>query len=163
MFKKKQEDYVIFPSMDYNEYSKNQIIYFTDRILDQIKWYDAKAKYNQKRYKTLSIFSFCVSSVIPILALLGQNIWIKCLIAAAGSIVSITTYILNINSYKDLWVQYRMNCEMLKSELMKFNTNTAPYDKTETSFNILVNTCEQYFTKEFTKWQSKSSQSSTGS
>lgn len=106
--------------------------------------------------------SFIISTTIPILALLGENLAVKIITAVAGAAVSIITYIININTYKDLWVQYRMNCEILKSEAIKFKNKIPPYNSEE-AFSILVNNSEQYFTKEFSKWQNITNQSSTGS
>ena len=51
---------------------------------------------------------------------------------------------------------------MLKSEAIKFKNKIPPYDS-EDAFVLLVNNSEQYFTKEFSKWQNVTNQSSTGS
>lgn len=59
-------------------------------------------------------------------------------------------------------MQYRMNCEILKSEVIKFKNKVSPYNS-EDAFLILINNSEQYFTKEFAKWQAITDQSSTSS
>ena len=164
MCKKKstKSEYKIALLFSPEQYSNLEIEYLNERLLDQIKWYDKKAIENQKKYKFLSIVSFIISATIPILAFLGENLAVKIITAAAGAAVSIITYIININTYKDLWVQYRMNCEILKSEAIKFKNKILPYNSEE-AFSILVSNCEQYFTKEFSKWQNITNQSSTGS
>lgn len=149
-------------SFDSERYSKTELEYLNNRLLEQINWYDQKAIKNQKYYKNFSIASFIISSVIPILTFLGENIIVKTLIAIAGASVSVITYIININTYKDLWMQYRMNCEILKSEVIKFKNKVSPYNS-EDAFLILINNSEQYFTKEFAKWQAITDQSSTSS
>lgn len=164
MCKKKTSklEYKIALSFNPEQYSNIEIEYLNERLLDQIKWYDKKAIENQKNYKKWSIVSFIISATIPILAFLGENLAVKIITAAAGAAVSVITYIININTYKDLWIQYRMNCEMLKSEAIKFKNKIPPYDS-EDAFVLLVNNSEQYFTKEFSKWQNVTNQSSTGS
>lgn len=164
MCKKKTSEleYKIALSFNPEQYSNIEIEYLNERLLDQIKWYDKKAIENQKNYKNLSVVSFIISATIPILAFLGENLAVKIITAAAGAAVSVITYIININTYKDLWIQYRMNCEMLKSEAIKFKNKIPPYDS-EDAFELLVNNSEQYFTKEFSKWQNVTNQSSTGS
>lgn len=160
--KKGLNEYVISLPINYDKLSDGQKDYLEKRVLDQIKWYDSKAKFNQEKYKQISIATFIISSLIPILTLFGETLIIKIAIAVAASSVSILTYVLNINTYKDLWIQYRVNCEMLKSEAVKFANKIPPYN-TELAFNKFVENCEQYFTKEFSKWQNITNQSSTGS
>lgn len=165
MCKKSNENYIIDLPIDYSEYTEKQQRYLKNRLHDQIQWYDKKAKHNQKYYKVLSVISVIISSSIPILTLFEEKPLVKILIAIAGSAVSVITYIININTFKDLWVQYRMNCEMLKSEASKFINKIPPYNSnnSDVAFDTLVSNCEQYFTKEFSTWQSKVSQSSTDS
>ncbi len=157
----KQQTYQITLPLNYDDYPKEQVEYLKNRVLDQIIWYDKKAAYNQKMFKKLSIYSFCISASIPVFTIFGECFGIKIVIALLGAVVSVISYIINICTYKDLWVQYRMNCEMLKSEISKFANKVSPYN-TDTAFSVLVENCEQYFTKEFSKWQNNN-QSSTNS
>ena len=98
MCKKSKENYIIDLPIDYNEYTEKQQRYLKYRLLDQIQWYDKKAKHNQKYYKILSVISVIISSSIPILTLFEEKPLVKILIAIAGSAVSVITYIININT-----------------------------------------------------------------
>lgn len=158
----KNEKYEINLPFDINCYSEKEQAYLQNRLLDQIRWYDKKANFNQKCYKRCSITAFIISALIPVFTLLGECLFIKLLIAISSAIASIINYIINISTYKDLWIQYRMNCEMLKSEVSKFANKIPPYNS-DTAFELLVENCEQYFTKEFSKWQNNTNQSSTDS
>lgn len=162
MIKTKQKEYQITLPLNFEDYSQEQVEYLKNRVLDQILWYDKKATHNQKMFKELSIVSFCISTSIPILTIFGDCLILKILIALFGSIVSVISYIINIYTYKDLWIQYRMNCEMLKSEVSKFANKVPPYN-TDIAFSRFVENCEQYFTKEFSKWANNVNQSSTDS
>lgn len=136
--------------------------YITDRVLAQIKWYDNKAKKMQYKYKKFSILSFCLSSAIPILALINSPFLSKIIVAILGAIISIINYILNICTYKELWVKYRTNCEILKSKLHLYLNKQV---RNQENFIDFVCECEKCFTNEFDSWndiQSKSC-SSTGS
>lgn len=129
--------------------------YIKNRVLAQIKWYDKKAIDCQKRYKQLSCVSIVLTSIIPVLTILGQYTIIKILIAIVSAIVSVISYIITINTYKELWVQYRSNCELLKSELHKFLNKIGDYDTQDinNSFELFCCNCENCFVKEFISWQ----------
>lgn len=136
--------------------------YINNRVIKQMEWYDNKALSMQSHYKKLSILSFCLSSVIPILALIQSSFVNKIIVAILGSAVSIINYILNICTYKDLWVKYRTNCELLKSRLHLYLNLQ---ERNQEKFNEFVQECETCFTDEFNSWNDiqKKSQSSTGS
>lgn len=145
--------------------------YINDRLLSQIAWYDNKSIIYQKRYKTLTILSSVLSAVIPILTLTLDYpfaIVFKFLIAIISAGVSIISSILAINKYKELWVQYRTNCEILKSVLHRYYTHTGEFfsNDDEENFKNLVVSCEKYLTKEFDAWNdiySNQNHSSTSS
>lgn len=143
------------------EYKKNNSVnidnYINNRLLAQIKWYDEKSTLYQKRYKLLSVLSITLSALIPVLTLaldFDCEIFIRFIIAILSAIVSIISGILAIYKYKELWVQYRTSCELLKSVLHRYYTHTGEFSEADekTGFETLVASCEQYFTKEFNGW-----------
>lgn len=139
------------------EKDNNEIInhYINDRLLAQIIWYDKKSIIYQKRYKELTILSTILSATIPILTLTLDfecAIIFRFIIAVISSAVSVISSILVINKYKELWVQYRTNCELLKSILHRYYTHTGEFSLDNNNFEVLVLSCENYFTKEFDSW-----------
>lgn len=129
--------------------------YIKNRVLAQIKWYDKKAIDCQKRYKQLSCINIALTSIIPVLTILGQYTGIKILIAIASAVVSVISYMITINTYKELWVQYRSNCELLKSELHKFINKIGDYKTQDIydRFELFCYNCENCFVEEFVSWQ----------
>lgn len=129
--------------------------YIKNRILVQIDWYDKKSIQAQKKYKILSVSSVIITALIPIATLLlnlnSINLLIQILIALLSSAATVISGILALCKYKELWVQYRSNCELLKSVLHRFYTKSGEFSNKsdETSFELLVCCCEQYLTKEF--------------
>lgn len=158
-----------------NEYKYNTIDdiairnYIDNRLLGQIEWYDKKSAIYQKKYKKWTIASAVLSAIIPILTLaLEYSVVFKFAIAIISSIVSVISSILTLNKYKELWVQYRTNCEILKSVLHRYYTRTGEFNSSEDheNFKSLVTSCENYLTKEFSTWSStyrNQSHSSKGS
>lgn len=134
--------------------------YINDRLLAQIKYYDDKSCQHQARYKRLSIVSMCLSACIPIFTLVISfnllNSFPQLIIAILSSAVTVISGTLALNGYKELWIQYRTNCEILKSVLHRFYTQTGEFasQNQQENFKTLVGSCEQYLIKEFGEWQS---------
>lgn len=131
--------------------------YIVERIIDQIKWYDKKSTEKQSRYKRLTIASVILNAAIPITVLLSDNnIVIKLLVATLSSASGAITAIIAVCGYKDLWVQYRSNCELLKSTLHRFFLCAGEFrhlkDDDNALLDALVVCCEEYLTKEFQTW-----------
>lgn len=142
--------------------------YINNRLLCQIEWYDTKSAIYQDHYKKLTITSTILSSCIPIFTLALDfecSIFFKFLIAIISAAVSVISSILSLNKYKELWVQYRTNCEILKSILHRYYTHTGEFNFNDDleNFKNLVSSCENYFTKEFNNWNNTYSEKSHSS
>ena len=128
-----------------------ELTYIKGRIIEQINWYNLSAiKY--KRYfsifNTLSIFLTCI---LPCLTTLNvKNYWIA-LISTLS--VIITTFI-NAFDFRNRWIEYRMCCEVLKSNLHQYLTSTGIYTAMQEvdQFNLLVQLSEGYMKKELKSW-----------
>lgn len=129
--------------------------YITNRVLAQIQWYDKKSIECQKLYKRLSCATIILTSIIPIITLFSDNIIIKLLIAVISATASVISYIITINTYRELWIRYRSNCELLKSELHKFLNKIGDYKTQDIyeRFELFCYNCENCFVEEFISWQ----------
>lgn len=143
--------YITFVS---NAYHK---AYIEERVLGQINWYDKRSVKHQNTYKRMSFISIILTSFIPILTLLSDSgLYIKVAITTLSTSATAIASILTLNNSKELWVQYRANCEILKSVLHRYFTQCDEFKiSSEDAFNMLVSSCEQYMTKEFLTWKSQ--------
>ena len=75
--------------------------YLTDRVDDQMSWYDSKSTWNQKRYKRLRFVATGLSLLIPFATgfLTDNRDWLKWSIGAAGIGIAIIEYLLSMNNY----------------------------------------------------------------
>lgn len=133
--------------------------YIEERVIGQIKWYDQKSSKNQFWYRLFMIISIIISGLIPILTLmldLPFGFIIKIIISALSSTVTAISTITALYNYRELWVQYRTNCEVLKSILHSFFMKNGEFANVEGDdvYNILTTSCENYITKEFRAWGS---------
>jgi len=129
--------------------------YIKNRLLSQIDWYDKKSIDFQKKHKRISILAVILNGLIPIIVLLSDfGLIIKLFIAVISSTTAVLTSIQVLNNYRELWVQYRSNCEILKSLLHRFYTASGEFANKDEGdrFSILVESSEKYMTSEFLKW-----------
>ena len=153
------EDHYIFkefePYLSDDLSSENK--YIKNRLISQIIWYDKSAISKQNKYKKFTIFSIILTGIIPILSLftgfkygLIATILITASSGASATILSIIT----LCEYQKLWIEYRSTCEILKSMLHRYFTNTGEFscNSPEDKFNLLAASCEEYMTKEFQTW-----------
>lgn len=142
--------------------------YIISRVINQIDWYDRKSIDKQEMYKRLSVASIILNGVIPIAVLLSDyGIIIKLIIATLSSAAGIINTIVALGNYKDLWVQYRLNCETLKSILYRFFLRSGEFKGLDIDdpalHNTLVTCCEELMAKEFQAWLSSTSRIATNS
>lgn len=133
--------------------------YIINRVLIQIDWYDQRSVNKQQMYKQLSVISIVLNGLIPIAVLLSDyGIGIKLLIAALSSTAGILNSVIVLGNYKDLWIQYRSNCEMLKSTLHHFFMRSGEFMELDNDpialQRQLANSCESFMSNEFQKWVS---------
>lgn len=140
---------------------KGRIRYYVEeRVVRQIQWYDKKSSANQASYKKAMVVSIILGALIPVLTLLYDvlpPLAVKIVITLLGTGVAVVSAINALYKYKDLWVQYRTYCEILKSILHRYLTCCGEYKgkKPELAFSMFVDSCEEYMTKEYQVWATR--------
>lgn len=72
--------------------------YLTDRVDNQIDWYDKKSNWNQRMYKRLQILQIVAAASIPILAgfITPETADMKHVVAGMGALIAIISGILSL-------------------------------------------------------------------
>lgn len=127
--------------------------YFSERLDDQIKWYDNKSKINQRWYKTLKVMQIILSFSLPVVIGFGSDtsLW-KVIDSGIGVLVAIITGISEIVGYHENWLNYRSTAEALKHEKYLFLTGCDPYNS-EGSYQKNVSKAEGLTAKENQRWR----------
>ena len=125
--------------------------YLTERLDDQINWYDKKSGINQKNYKRLELLRLALAVSIPVLTLLIEIGIMKYIIAAIGALIAFLEGINQVYNYKELWTKYRTTAEALKREKLLYLTKTAPYTQ-EKRLNLLIERSERIMGAENNSW-----------
>lgn len=141
-----------------NMKDENMKTYIEERVIEQIKWYEKKSSRNQFWYRMFMIISIIMSGSISVLTLmldLSHGIKIKIIISVLSSSITGISAIIALYGYRKLWVQYRTNCEILKSVLYRFFTRSSEFKglEDEKVYDMLISSCENYIIKEFQSWK----------
>ncbi len=147
--------------------------YIKERLLNQINWYDKKSRRNRYGFLMTVIFSIAMSALIPVITLTPamspemDSFSYRLIITAFGWSVTAISSISAFCRFRELWIQYRTQCEFLKSILYRFFSSCAEFKNSPEPEKLLVELCESYMMKETHIWAAKipchGQPSSTGS
>ena len=144
--------------MDANEY-------ITQRLDDQIGWYDLKSLSSQRWYKWLRMAQFVAAALIPFLAgyLDPEVPEIGFGVGLLGVAIAIITATLDLYRFQAHWIEYRTTCEALRKEKHLFLTASEPYTSDPAAtFRLLVQRAEMLISKENSTWAHYVRQPSSG-
>lgn len=125
--------------------------YLTQRVQDQIDWYDKKSVWNQRCFKRLRIVEIIAAAMIPLLTAFTEPIITKYIVGILGVMITIIAGILALYQFQERWAEYRTTCESLIKEKYLFTTKAEPYTGAD-AFSLLVQRVETLISKENTNW-----------
>lgn len=135
----------------------NQEQYLSERVEDQINWYDRKSQSNQTNFKRIRLTEIVCAAIIPFIAGIGDDIpYSGIILGALGVIITVSAGFSTLSKYQENWLMYRTTCETLKHEKYLFLTNSKPYQG-DNAFNQFVERIENLISKENTQWSRVSS------
>jgi hypothetical protein len=122
-----------------------------ERVEDQINWYAAKSKLNQRRFKVLKAVTIISAAVIPVLttAHIGHGSEI---VAALGVLIAVVEGLQQMNQYQTNWTSYRLTGEALKHEKFLYFAKAGPYAGAENPAALLAERVESLISQEEFKW-----------
>lgn len=129
--------------------------YIKNRVLRQIIWFDKRSQINQWLHKAAMIISIVISGSIPVITLLLDvpgGIVFKLVITALSSCITVISAVCAFCKFSELWIQYRMQCEMLKGILHRFFAQHTLRGHDPSSYKPLIDKCEEYMKKESVSW-----------
>ena len=128
--------------------------YISQRVDDQITYYDTQSKRSQSSFKSLSSVQIVSGALIPVISGFSQQIdyseWIT---AALGIFIICATSALSLNKNQERWINFRTTCETLKHLKYLYITKSTPY-KGGDGFDMFVNDIEAVISKENSEWDS---------
>lgn len=119
------------------------------RLEDQISWYDAKAAFNQMRFKAFKVAGIVAAALIPVLSALPVPGAVG---GALGAFVVVLEGIQQLNQYHSNWIAYRSTCESLKHEKFLYLARAAHYASGAEPDPLLAERIESLVSQEHAKW-----------
>ncbi len=132
----------------------NENTYLTERLESEIEWYEKKSKKNKRNYIFFRVIELISAALIPFLInyLTGSTGLIKSAIEVLGIIVIVSSGLISLFQFNELWTEYRTNAESLKHEKYLYLSSSKPYD-TDGKYKLLVERVERLISIENSRWQ----------
>ena len=129
--------------------------YINKRLNNQIEWYNTRSKKMKNRFCSLSLMIIIVNAIIPIFVLLSEEFGLnfKVIVISLSSIASISTAVLQLFKYQELWLKYRVTSQLLIKEKISYETKTNKYKNNTEALELLIVTCEEIMENEMDKWE----------
>lgn len=124
----------------------------TERVEDQIAWYDAKSQFNQRRFKALKVCQIVTAAAIPVAASVTAPAW---LIGSGGALIVVLEGLQQLMQYQQNWTSYRATCERLKHERFLFQAGAGPYLAAPNPEALLAERVEGLVSQEHAAWTSQ--------
>lgn len=131
--------------------NQKELTYMKGRLLEQINWYNCSAIQYKRYYCMFNTLSILLTCTLPCLTTLFVKNY---LIAIVSTLSVLITTLMNAFDLHNRWTEYRMLCEILKSSLYQYLTNTGVFGNVSKGdkFNLLVELSENYMKKELKAW-----------
>jgi len=123
----------------------------TQRLEDQIEWYDRRSGRDQRSFKVLKILVIVVAALIPLVAGLPLPTWVP---GALGVVIAVAEGIQQLNQYHANWIAYRSTAEALKHEKFLYLAKAGPYAAAPDAHALLAERVESLVSQEHAKWAS---------
>jgi hypothetical protein len=125
----------------------------TERLEDQIDWYDRKSIASQRYFKRIKMVEIAAAAVIPFLATfnLPRVLWLT---GGLGVLITVLEGMLHLNQYQQNWIAYRSTCESLKHEKYVYLGKASPYASVIDPHALLAERIESLVSQEHAKWAS---------
>lgn len=123
------------------------------RLEDQIEWYAARSRTNQKRFKVLKAITIVSAAVIPVFTTSGVTYGAQ-IAAALGVLIVVVEGLQQLNQYQPNWTSYRLTAEALKHEKFLYFAKAGPYASAPNPGAELAERVESLISQEELKWMS---------
>jgi hypothetical protein len=128
--------------------------YLSERVDDQINWFNRRSGWNQQRYKYFRIASTALAVSIPFLTGLigvGDELVLKITIGLIGALVAVIEGIQSTYKFHENWIQYRTTAETLLNHKFMFQCAAGPYADDD-AFHRFVENVEGILAAENNSW-----------
>jgi Protein of unknown function (DUF4231) len=121
------------------------------RLDEEIRWYDEKSTFNQRRFKLVKGAQLLSAAAIPVVATIDFHAAIA---ATLGALVVVLEGFQQLNQYQQNWSSFRSTAEALKHEKFLYLAGAGPYRRSRHALPLLADRIEGLISQEHAKWVS---------
>jgi hypothetical protein len=129
------------------------------RLEDEIRWYDEKSTFNQRRFKLFKSAQLLSAAAVPVVATLDMD---AAILAALGGAVIVLEGFQQLNQYQQNWSSFRSTAEALKHEKFLYLAGAGPYRHSKRPLPLLADRIEGLISQEHAKWVSAREEAAHG-
>jgi hypothetical protein len=74
------------------------------RLAEELRWYDARARDNQRWYRAIKVAQLVAAALVPVMAGMGVSAWIT---GGLGSLIVVLEGIQQLYQFQEHWIAYR--------------------------------------------------------
>jgi hypothetical protein len=121
----------------------------TERLEQQIEWYDRRSIRNQRSFKFLQFAEIAAGALVPLAAGLALR---PLLTGGLGVLIVILEGVQQVNQHHHNWITYRSTCESLKHEKYFYLAKAGPCAEVADAHALLAERIESLISQEHAKW-----------
>jgi hypothetical protein len=121
------------------------------RLAEELRWYDARARANQRWYRTIKVLQLVAAALVPVMAGMGISAWIT---GGLGSAIVVLEGVQQLYQFHEHWIAYRSTWEGLRREQYLYEASAGDYATATSSPTLLAERIETLLAREHARWLS---------
>jgi hypothetical protein len=121
------------------------------RLAEEQRWYDARARANQRWYRAIKVAQLVAAALVPVMAGVGVSAWIT---GGLGSAIVVMEGIQQLYQFQEHWIAYRSTWEALRREQHLYDAGAGDYATAASPAALLAERVEALVAQEHARWVS---------
>jgi hypothetical protein len=130
-----------------------------ERLVEQLDWYERKAKHHKRWFQALKVVQIVVAAAIPVAAAAGASATVA---GALGALIVVVEGVQQLFQFQQNWIAYRGTAEALKHEKFLYLAAAGPYEDARRPAARLAERVERLVSQEQTAWATAQRDSGAG-
>ena len=121
------------------------------RLAEELRWYDARARENQRWYRAIKVVQLVAAALVPVMAGVGVSAWIT---GGLGSAIVVLEGVQQLYQFQEHWIAYRTTWEGLRREQHLYEARGGNYATAASPPILLAERVEALVAQEHARWVS---------
>lgn len=119
------------------------------RLTQQLRYYEARSRTNQRWYRFLKIVQLVAAALIPVVVSVNVSGWVT---GGLGSLVVVVEGVQQLYQFQELWLAYRSTAEALRREQHLYQIRAGDYATSGDAPQLLAGRVEALLGQEHSRW-----------